>query len=386
MLAPLLLATPWMAILALLAWRVRLPREVPEPRPGSGPPVSVVVPARNEAANIGVCVASLVASRYPDFEVIVVDDRSEDGTGALARAAGPGRARRFEVLEGEELPPGWLGKPWACWQGARAAGGALLLFTDADTVHGPELLGRAVAALEEDAADLVTLAGRQRMETFWERMVQPHIFMTMLFRFHDVERWVRRGRWRDAIANGQFLLFRREAYDALGGHEVLKGEVVEDLAFAQRTVRRGLRLSLRTAEPHLVTRMYRSLSELIEGWTKNIVNGAVQSMPPALRPFVAPGAILTSFALWLGPPLALTAALVGAGGPALLIWSATAVGLSLVIWTAFTLRMGTPFWYGLLYPIGAVVVVYVFLRAWTRGRRVEWKGRSYTLGDLPEVP
>ncbi|HSM61679.1 MAG TPA: glycosyltransferase family A protein, partial [Longimicrobiales bacterium] len=155
-LLPLLLATPWLGTLLFLMLRVRLPREIPERRPSRFPRVSVVVPARNEAANIGACVGSLLEQEYPDFEVIVLDDRSDDGTGDLVRAMGPGGARSLRVLDGEELPAGWTGKPWACWQGARAATGDLILFTDADTVHAPDLLPRAVAAMEEDDADLLT--------------------------------------------------------------------------------------------------------------------------------------------------------------------------------------------------------------------------------------
>lgn len=386
MLLPLLFASPWLAILAFLVLRVRLPRPLPVHAPASTPLVSIVVPARDEAVNIGSCVGSLVCSRYPDFEVVVVDDRSADGTGELARAVGTGNARRVEVVEGADVPPGWMGKPWACWQGARVARGTVLLFTDADTVHGPDLLERAVAALQEEKADVVTVAGRQLMGSFWERLVQPQVFLSMTFRFHDLERAALRGRWRDVVANGQFMLFRREAYDALGGHEAVKGEVVEDLALAQLTVRGGLRLCVRMAEGSFATRMYRSLAELVDGWSKNIVTGGLQSMPPAVRPFVVPVSVLSGFTLWLLPPLALAASFMGVGGESLWVWSASAVGLSLVIWMGFTARMGAPFWYGLLYPLGAAVWLAIFLRSWSRGRHVEWKGRSYVLKDLSEVP
>jgi chlorobactene glucosyltransferase len=336
--------------------------------------------------NIGTCVGSLVASGYPDFEVIVVDDRSEDGTGDLARSVGPGNARALRVMAGTDVPAGWLGKPWACHQGAQAAVGELLLFTDADTVHGPELLACAVTAMEEDGADVVTVAGRQLMGSFWERLVQPQIFLTMVFRFFDAEAAAARGRWRDAIANGQFLLFTRSAYDALGGHDAVRDEVVEDLALAQLTVRSGRRLTLRMAEGSFATRMYRSLGGLVAGWSKNIVTGGLQSMPPALRPFVAPASALGGFTLWLLPPLALVVALLGFGGGGLLAWAALTVGLSLLLWTAFTARMGAPFWYGFLYPLGASVGMYIFARSWVRGRNVEWKGRSYLLRDVSERP
>jgi len=386
MLVPMLLVTPWLALLAFLVLRVRLPSALPDEPSGWRPPVSVIVPARDEAVNIETCVRSLVASAYPDFEVVVVDDRSGDDTADRARAVGAGNARRVEVLRGAELPAGWLGKPWACWQGARAARGELLLFTDADTVHGPALLGRAVDALEREDADLTTVTGRQLMGTFWERLVQPQVFMTMLLRYWNVERWVRKGRWRDAIANGQFLLFRRDAYEALGGHRAVRDEVVEDLALAQRTVREGRRLSVHTEEGELATRMYRSLQDLVAGWSKNILLGGLRSMPPRLRPFVAPISAATGAALWLLPPVALLAALLGVGGTGLLTWAACAVFLSATIWSVFSARMGAPFAYGLLYPLGAAVGMYIFLRAWRRGRRVEWKGRAYLVDDPSSAP
>ena len=188
---PLLLALPWVGVLAFILFVARLPRELPPPgRSGAAKPlVSVIVPARNEAANIETCLRSLAASTYPAFEVIVVDDRSEDGTAQIVRSLGAGNALRLRLVEGAELPAGWLGKPWACRQGAAAAEGGLLLFTDADTRHGPDLLARAVAGLHEEEADLMTLVGKQLMESFWERLVQPQIFMLMVFRFPRFERW-----------------------------------------------------------------------------------------------------------------------------------------------------------------------------------------------------
>lgn len=387
MAVPLLLTLPWLLLLAFVALRVRLPRELPESAPrddGAAPLVSVVVPARNEAVNIGSCVTSLCSSRYPRFEVLVVDDCSDDGTGEIARGVASGAAERIVVMDGLALPDGWLGKPWACAQGARAARGELILFTDADTVHAPDLLERAVSALEADEADVVTVAGRQLMESFWERLVQPQVFLTMLLRFFDLERAIRRGRWRSAVANGQFLLFRREAYDALGGHEAVRGEVVEDLALAQLIVRRGRRLRVYTAESALATRMYRSLRHLVDGWSKNLLVGARQTLAPWLRPLVAPSAAATALGLWMAPPVALATSLSGAGGPGLLVWSATATVVSVVFWMTFTHRMGAPARYGLLYPLGAVVGLLILLRAWVWGRRVKWKGRAYVLdGPAP---
>jgi len=385
-LLPILFALPWAAALAFLLLRVRLPREIPPGPPARSPLVSVVVPARDEAMNIRSCVASLSASEYPDFEIVVVDDRSSDGTGALAGSVGAGRARSLRVVAGTELPEGWLGKPWACAQGAATAGGELLLFTDTDTVHAPDLLSRTVAAMEEDRADLLTVTGRQIMASFWERLVQPQMFFTLAMRFHDIGGPVEGRRWRDAIANGQFLLFRRDAYEALGGHAAVKHAVAEDLAMAQLVVRAGRRLSVRMAETSFATRMYRSLGELVAGWSKNLVMGALTTVPPRLRPLTAPAMALTAVGLWIAPPVALAAAALGAGGPGLLVWSVAATTLSALLWTLFTARMGAPPAYGLLYPLGAAVSMWIVLRSWARGRSVAWKGRTYILRDLSDMP
>src|SRR5690606_41890327 len=124
---------------------------------------------------------------------------------------------RVRLIEGEPLPAGWLGKPWACWQGYRHAKGDLLLFTDADTRHEDMLLGRAVGALEQRGADMVSVMPRQMMIGFWERLILPHIFGLISLRYMHLERVNRTRQPRDAIANGQFILIRRQAYDAVGG-------------------------------------------------------------------------------------------------------------------------------------------------------------------------
>jgi chlorobactene glucosyltransferase len=380
-----LLILPWAGLALFLLLIVRKPRELPSAARAPGlasPLVSVIVPARNEAVNIEACVRSLTGSRYPSFEVIVVDDASEDDTGARARALGRGQAERLVVVNGAPLPHGWLGKPWACAQGAAVARGSLLLFTDADTTHGPDLLSRAIAGMEEDDADLLTLVGTQIMGSFWERLVQPQIFLVMLLRFPRFEHTARSGRWREAIANGQFLLFRREAYERIGGHAAVRDEVVEDMALAQHVKRAGLALRIRSAEGDLATRMYRSLGQLVEGWSKNLVMGGLQSVPAWSRAFVAPLALMAGVGLWLVPPMLLAIAWAGGGGSGLLTWAALTCGISLAIWMRFHRWMDAPMAYAFLYPLGALVGALIFTRSWIRGTHVEWKGRRY---DLPPV-
>jgi len=389
-LAPLLLTLPWVGVLLYLRLVVRVPAELPFLHVDEASKksfVSVIVPARNEADNIEACVQSLISAAYPEFEVVVVDDESEDGTGDLARALARTSTTPVRVIEGTPLPPGWLGKPWACWQGFTASRGDLLLFTDADTTHGRDLLGRAVSGLAEERADLLTVVGRQLTETFWERLVQPQIFLVMHFRF---PRLGGRGEgdvsWRNAIANGQFLLFRREAYEKIGGHESVRDEVVEDLALAQHVRRAGLGLAIRSAERDLATRMYRSLGELVDGWSKNLLIGGLQSVPRWMRPLVPPLALFGGAGLWLVPPVVLLLALGGLGGPSVLLWSSVTCALSVLVWADFGARMGVSVLYAPVYPLGACVATFIFLRSWLRGRRVEWRGRSYVLPPVSGRP
>jgi hypothetical protein len=208
----------------------------------------------------------------------------------------------------------------------------------------------------------------------------------MLARFPRIERTAKSRPWREAIANGQYMLFRRSAYEAIGGHESVKDEIVEDLALAQRVKRAGLRLRIRGAESELATRMYRSLPHMVEGWSKNLFTGGLQSMPAWIRRVIVPLSLMCGFMLWIVPPLALLAALLEIGGASLLTWSATATALSVVVWVAFVRFLGVPAAYGLLYPLGAVVSEYILARSWMRGRHVEWKGRRYTLPPVSSRP
>jgi chlorobactene glucosyltransferase len=365
---------PWLLFFRLFPKRPRL-ADVPPQR--EGPLVSVIIPARNEAAVIQSCVASVLATGYSPVEVLVVDDRSTDDT--AARASELARLDpRLRVVDGEELPGDWYGKPWACMQGARLAQGDVLLFTDADTRHQPMLLPHAVAALSATGAGIVTVSPHLSCVTFWERVVMPQVWLLLGTRYHPsvVNRATRP---RDTIANGQFILTSRESYLRAGTHEAVKGEVAEDLALAQRYTAGGGRVWFAFAEELLETRMYTGLAHLVEGWSKNLYLGGRRSFPeePVLRALV-PVALSTAMLFWLVPPLALLASLVV---PALLAPALVAVGLSVAFWAAVSMSMRIPPWYGLAFPAGAAVALWIALRsAWRGNRRVEWKGRVYESG------
>ena len=355
------------------------------------PSVRIVVPARNEAENIGPCLRSLALQDYPDFSITVVDDCSTDGTGRVARSVAPGRARSVEVLDGAPLPPGWFGKSWACAQGARGAGEDLLLFTDADTLHGPFILGLAVRALAEDEASALTLFGRQDLVSFGERLVQPHLFTLLGLRFRNLARPLGPEHRRNAVANGQYILVRRSAYDEIGGHAGLRSEVVEDLRFAQRLTGAGHRLSVRTADEGFSTRMYHSFREVLDGWTKNLAIGASQSAGRWGRLALVAIMVYTVFA-WVLPPgvfavLAAGGALGARWSGAVLLWSGAATLAGLLAWVRAYGRNGVPRSYALLFPLGAAALAHITLRsAWRGHRRVEWKGRRYSGGEALGEP
>jgi chlorobactene glucosyltransferase len=358
---------------------IRLARKTPNlsrTAPVTGPTVSVIIPARNESAAIEQVVRSILASTYLTLEVIVVDDRSDDDTAAIAvriAATDP----RLTVIRGGALPEGWYGKPWACLQGYRAARGAILLFTDADTRHAPELIARAVGAAAAANADLLTVAPHQECVSFWERIIMPQVWILLGLRYHPDT--VNRARHaRDVIANGQFIMVRREAYEEVGTHEIVRREVVEDLALAQAFWRAGKVIRFAFAETLMTTRMYTNLREIIEGWSKNIYLGGRRSYPdePILRALV-PVTLSVAMLFWLLPLAAL--ALQRPAGLLPAAWLAAI--LSLGFWSLVAFGMRIPAWFGFGYPLGALMTLYIILRSTLRGRtRVEWKGRTYGAG------
>ena len=379
-LAPILAATPW--VIAPLAAILRgsqsrsLDEERAEP-PVEPPLVSIVIPARNEARNIAPCVESALASTHPRLEVIVVDDHSTDETGAIA-ASIAARDPRLRVIVPPPLPDDWFGKQWACANGAAAARGAILGFLDADTRQAPDLVTRVVNAMATRGAVLLSVAGTQEMGSFWERLVQPQVFGILLQRYGGTEH-VNRSRFASAkIANGQCLWVRREAYDAAGGHGAVRHKVAEDLAMAQHWFRAGRTVALVLGTDQLSTRMYTSLRELIEGWGKNVFAGGRDAMPfGALGRVIFPLLLLLPSFFQLVPPVVLVLGLAGVVGSATLTWAAIATGANLVWWALVYLWLRVSPAYALLHPLGAIVLLYISVRAMLRGRRVRWKERDY---------
>ncbi|HEY5218649.1 MAG TPA: glycosyltransferase family 2 protein [Gemmatimonadaceae bacterium] len=371
---------PWVLapiVLVLRARRSRWLDEWPDVVPAPIPLVSVVIPARNEAHNIERCVRSVLACSHPRLEVIVVDDHSTDATGDLARAIAQCDPR-LTVIVPPALPDGWFGKQWACAAGAAIAHGEILLFTDADTDHAPDLVPRAVNAMRERGAELFTVGGGQELATFWERVVQPQLFAILVARYGGTERMSNATKPSEVIANGQCIFIRRDAYDASGGHEAVRDKVAEDLALAQRFARQGRRIGAVAGIDQLSTRMYTSLSEIVRGWQKNIYAGGREAVPyGAFGRALFPCVLIAVPMFELAPPLVLVAGIVGVAPPVAMIWALVCVASAVLFWVAFYRFVRLPVGYALLYPLGLLVLLYIVVSALARGRRVEWKDRAY---------
>ncbi|MCI4373270.1 MAG: glycosyltransferase [Thermoplasmata archaeon] len=332
--------------------------------------VSVIVAARNEVDDLPATLDCLLAQDVSDLEILVVDGGSTDGSQAVTDARGP-RVRRIDE---PPLPEGWVGKNWGCWTGATAATGDWLLFLDADVRTHPAAVRSVVGWADSERADLATLATRVEMHGFWERLVLP-FYIQMVLTYFRAPRVNRPGS-SAAMVNGQFLLFRRAAYDRLGGHAAVRSYVLEDIAIARRARAAGLTIRLANAVELATTRMYRDPEEMFEGLLKN-VHGAefratrlVGFLGGLIGFFLLPLAVLP-VGLWTG-----NLPLVAVGA---FLWVAL-FGKH----AAFCHAVGSPAVYGLLYPLATIYYVRLVGVSLVRGLRrrpVRWKGRAYPLLD-----
>ena len=342
------------------------------------PLVSVIVPARNEAHNIARCVTSILSTTYPNLELIVVDDSSTDGTAGIARDAAQ-RDPRARFIKSLPLPDGWFGKQWACATGARVARGSVLQFTDADTVHSPDLVTRSMNAMRLTRAQLFSVAGRQELGGFWEKVIQPQIFTILAMRYGGTESVTQATNVRDKIANGQCIFVTHDSYNAIGGHASVRTSVAEDMMLAQTFFAARKRVVLVLGVNQLSTRMYASLREIIGGWRKNVFAGGLDSVPfGKVGRTLFPLFLLMPPLMELLPLLALVLAATGvATGGTLLLWAAISVAATLGWWIVVYVTVRENPLYALAYPLGSLVLLYIFLTAVIRGRRVSWKGRTY---------
>jgi chlorobactene glucosyltransferase len=358
-----------LAQVALVLWNLRVVRRPPSRRwPANAPLISVLVPARDEAASIGACMEALLGQDYPNFEIIVLDDASTDGTAELAR-----RDPRVRVVTGAPWPNGWTGKNWACHQLAAQARGDVLCFVDADTFLSPDALSRAAGELQGDDLGLVSMLLRTETGTVAEVVLMPMVNHAMLALLPAA--LMERAAHPDiAVALGPFIMVRRAAYIASGGHAAAPEHIVDDVQLARAVKAAGHKVGLRNGTTLVRTRWYHGFREIWDGFSKNAYGGL------GYRSGVALAALFIVAPALLFPFLRFGAA-VTTGGALVL----PAVQVSLILSTrVITSRAGKdPMWSVPLHPVmiavwaGALARSMVLART---GREIEWKGRKYATG------
>ncbi|HKU67061.1 MAG TPA: glycosyltransferase family 2 protein [Candidatus Baltobacteraceae bacterium] len=342
-------------------------------RLGDLPFLSIVVPARNEERQIETCVRSLLAQRYPEFEVIVIDDRSTDRTAEIVNAIASGDSR-LRVVRGEPLPEGWIGKPWALAQGARRARGKWLLFTDADTQHEPLACASALRYAQARDVSFLSLLPTQRFEGAAERILLPTILWMIAFGIGSLDAINDPKRLDAAIFNGQYLLCERSAFETIGGHERVRASIAEDYDLARIVKRDGRFPSMLVDAGDLVyTRMYRSLREIWDGFSKNLYIG-IQGDPAR-----AAGSLLALAAISPLPEIALVRSLLKRRYKTAFAMAACIAGTAAAAELAMR-RSRFPRGSGAWFPIGAAAMLAIFANsAFQHGTgRVRWRGRRYS--------
>jgi chlorobactene glucosyltransferase len=385
-----ILSFGWLAIVAWLILRAFGQRGLLRPVvPVAAPPaelapsVALIVPARDEAGNIGRCLRALLDQNYPAkrLRILVVDDHSADATVAIVNATIDGNARppkhQTKLLHAAALPARWIGKSHACWIAARAvpADTEWLCFLDADVFAEPALLASAVAAAASDDLDLLSLAPWQELKSFAERLMMP--CGLYLLSFCQDLREVQSRHGDRVTATGQFMLIRRAIYEAVGGHAAIRTVICEDLALAGLIKRSGGHVELRDGRGLISTRMYTGWRTLWPGIAKNLVD---MLGGPRAALSIALAAVVLSWAAWLIPLADAASCMRGSAGACLWLWpallgSAAAIGFH-VTGAVF---LAIPFWYGFIFPLGYTVGAVMALDSVRRRLhgRVTWKGRTY---------
>lgn len=349
-----------------------------QPEPDPLIELTVIVPARNEEASIAACLQSLVAQSEDifelgrDWDLIVVDDDSTDRTAEIVRGF-PG----VTLLKADKLKPGWTGKANAIWTAARKARGRWLLFTDADTIHEPGSLRRAIHEATRHKAGMLSYSPRQIVSGLAQRTLMPLIFSELAIAYPPAK--VSDPAQRIAAANGQFLLVEREAYRRIGGHAGVHDRVLEDVELAFTAKRRRVGLRFRYADDAVATRMYRTAGAMIEGWTKNLAllfnNALALALWRAidiLLLFLLP--VLT-VELWSARFRAHGLEWLSGGAVMALLWVRT-----LVRFYSRVAKSNFPFADCALSPLGLPLFVFLLYRSWFQLRilkQVSWKGRTY---------
>lgn len=331
------------------------------------PSISAIIPARNEEAVIADCVRS-VAAQAEVLEILVVNDQSTDRTAEIVRGLAT-EIPKLRLLETAELPAGWVGKNNAVWLGAQNAKGKWLLFTDADAVLSEGAAAKAFELAKENTAALVSFSPAQTLKTWYEKALIPFVYCRLARKFSYAD--VNNPDLPAAAANGQFLLIQRATYDAVGGHESVAGEVLEDVALARRVKQDSWGLWFGSGVGYVSVRMYRSFRQMWGGWRKNLYQLMGGEPNRVFYEFEAAVPWMTILVLLAGLkfPLAMFV------GVVLLLFRQISYGLELA-------RNQFPFKFIIYYLPAVFLYAGVLVASWrsyARGK-VAWKGREYPVG------
>ena len=373
----------WLAMTTFLLWlvtaldimvgnrKVRALRDLSPQQPTGAPRVSVIVAARNEARNIRAALTSLLQLSYPDFELIVVDDRSDDGTGAILDAMASA-APRLRVIHLKSLPPGWLGQTHALWCGAGSASGELLLFTDADIIMEPTTLSRAVNLLLTDRLDHLALSPAMTMPTTFLQMFGASfiIFFSMFAR-----PWKARDPHRAChVGIGAFNMVRSAAYRAVGGHETIRLRPDDDLKLGKIIKKGGFRSDVAYGPDFISVEWYASLGEVIKGLEKNAFSGC------DYRIWLALLGIVFHLVATVWPYLALFTT----HGATRAVYAGVVLLLTLLFADCASFH-GSRRWYAIGFPVCTLLFVWIILRTTVLNLSqggINWRGTFYSLAEL----
>lgn len=356
------------------------------PAPPSWPTICLIVPAHNEERGIGLAVESIKQQEYANLRVVFALDRCTDGTRDIVQAA-IGADEKFEIIDIDSCPEGWVGKVHALWEGytrsAAARDAELLLFLDADTIMDPVCVGASVKLLHHRGLQMLSLMSTLTSDEWFERVVQPAACMELL-RQYPISRANSLDR-RRAFANGQFILITKEAYESVGGHVAVKGDVLEDVYFARHVAAKGHNMGLFLTDRLLVCRMYNTWEAFRRGWLR-IFGECANRKPPRLREAAwrlrLTSSILPTGAMaGLGVGLAAWTIMGGVLAAATTILSTCAIAVFGGV-IGYVYRAGrTPVAYTPTYVVGAWIAAGIMLRAardLARGNPTLWGGKAYS--------
>ncbi|MBN2030595.1 glycosyltransferase [bacterium] len=336
------------------------------PKPITQPLVSILIPARNEQDNVQGCLEFLCKQDFPHFEIWVLDDQSSDQTAHIVQTVAR-QDRRIHYIKGKDLPEGWTGKNWACYQLSKRAKGDIFIFTDADNRYRPDAVSKTVGWMQKLNLDLFSAFPQQNTHTLLEKLIVPSVYMTV-YCYLPLRLTYSTSFPSLAAANGQWMAFTKEAYQRLGGHQTAKNQIVEDTWLARYAKKENLKILTAAGTESVYGRMYENWSEIWHGFSKNLLGlMGYRIIPFLLLLFVMLMGYICPYLIVFYTPLTLC------GG--------TAILLNIIIRLILTGKYKDPAINILLHPLAILMIIIIGLnsmRLFKRGE-LEWKGRKIVI-------